>query len=157
MNRALVLACGNALRGDDGVGLHIVSCLRNGLCDPDTHIQFDQQWTPELAEPISKADLVIFLDASASVATGEIACHRLHPIFKSPANFTHQTSPATLLSLAEELYGSHPPRAFLLTVGGTFFDLAEGLSEPVRRAVPRAIEHIKALLSGACLPEYWSP
>jgi hydrogenase maturation protease len=153
MNRALVLACGNALRGDDGVAMHIASCLRNGLCDPDTYIHSEHQWTPELAEPISKAELVIFLDASASVEPGRIACQALQPIYKSSGSLTHQTSPATLLALAETLYGAYPARAYLLTVGGASFEMAEGLSEPVRRAIPQAIERIKALLSGVTLPE----
>jgi len=153
MNRALVLACGNALRGDDGVALHVAGCLRNGLCDPETHIQTDHQWTPELAEPISKAELVIFLDASASIAPGKIACQALQLNSNSPASFTHQTSPAALLALAEGLYAMHPARAYLLTIGGACFDLKEGLSEPVRRAIPQAIEKIKALLSEVTLPE----
>lgn len=153
MNRALVLACGNCLCGDDGVALHIASCLRNGICDAETQVHSDQQWTPELAERISKVDLVIFLDASTSIAPGEIACQRLQPIYRASSSLTHQTSPATLLSLADELYGTHPVRAYLITVGGASFELTEGLSEPVRRAIPRAIERVKALLSGVTLPE----
>jgi len=153
MKRLLVLACGNSLRGDDGVALHIASCLRNGLCDPETQIHSDQQWAPELAEPISQADLVIFLDASANVLPGEIACQLLRPASNLPASFTHQTSPASLLALAGELFGSQPRRAYLLTIGGDSFDLVEGLSEPVRQAIPHAIERIKAILSGVTLPE----
>lgn len=153
MSRALLLACGNPLRGDDGVALHVASCLRNGLCDPETHIHVEQQWTPELAEPISRSDLVIFVDASANVPPGKIECQSLEPVSRSPTSFTHQTSPAALLSLASELYGTHPQQAFLVTVGGASFEVAEGLSEPVRRAIPLAIERIKALLSGVTLPE----
>ena len=153
MNRALVLACGNSLRGDDGVALYIANCLRNGLCGPEIHIHSDQQWTPELAEPISQAELVIFLDASAGVAPGKITCQPLQPVSDSPASFTHQTSPAALLSLAEELFGARPASAFLLTVGGAFFEMREGLSEPVRLAIPQAIECVKALLSGSAVPE----
>ena len=153
MNRALVLACGNALRGDDGVALHIASCLRSGLCDPETHVYAEHQWTPELAEPISEAELVIFLDASASLEPGQIHCQTLRPIYKSQASLTHHTSPATLLSLAESLFGAYPARAYLITVGGASFEMREGLSEPVRRAIPHAIERIKALLSGVTLPE----
>ena len=153
MNRALVLACGNALRGDDGVALHLASCLRNGLCDPDTQIHFEQQWTPELAEPISEAELVVFLDASANLQPGQIQCQLLRPIYKSRASVTHHMSPATLLSLAESLYGTYPERAYLLTIGGASFEVREGLSEPVRKAIPQAIERIKALLSGVTLPE----
>ena len=152
VNRALVLACGNALRSDDAVALHVASCLRNGLCDPDTRVYSDQQWMPELAEPISEAELVIFLDASEHVTAGEIVCSPLRPIYKSPGSLTHQTSPATLLALSQELYGKIPARAYLLEIGGASFELKEGLSEPVRHAIPQVIEQVKALLSGVTLP-----
>lgn len=146
MSRVLVLACGNALRGDDGVALHIASCV-NGACGADTHVHADQQWTPELAQPISEAEIVVFLDASASMAPGEIACRELDPSSRSESSFTHQVSPEALLTLARELYGSHPAHAYLLTVGGASFQLQEGLSEPVSHAIPQAIERIKALLA----------
>jgi hydrogenase maturation protease len=148
MSRVLVLGCGNPLRGDDGVALHIASCV-NGACGPDTQVHTDQQWAPELAQPISQAEMVVFLDASASIPPGEISCRELGISNNSLSSFTHQVSPESLLVLAENLYGSHPARAYLLTVGGASFDLQEGLSEPVRHAIPHAIERIKALLASA--------
>ena len=153
MSRALVLACGNSLRGDDGAALQIVRELQEGGCDPETQIHLEHQWTPELAEPISDADVVIFVDMSTAVAPGEIACQRLKPIYKSPASLSHQTTPASLLALAEELYKAHPARAFLVTIGGASFALTEELSPPVQKAISRAVESIKALLSGVTLPE----
>ena len=54
MSRALVLACGNSLRGDDGVAIRIVTQLKNSICDPAIEVYCQQQWTPELAEPISQ-------------------------------------------------------------------------------------------------------
>ena len=153
MSRALVLACGNSLRGDDGAAFHIVRELQEGGCDPETQIHFEHQWTPELAEPISEANVVIFVDASTALAPGEIACQRLKPIYKSPASLSHQTTPASLLALAEELYKAHPARAFLVTIGGASFALTEELSPPVQKAISRAVESIKALLSGVTLPE----
>ena len=153
MSRALVLACGNSLRGDDGAALHIVRELQEGGCDPETQIHFEHQWTPELAEPISEANVVIFVDASTALAPGEIACQRVKPIYKSPASLSHQTTPASLLALAEELYKAHPARAFLVTIGGASFALTEELSPPVQKAISRAVESIKALLSGVTLPE----
>jgi hydrogenase maturation protease len=146
MSRALILACGNTLRGDDGVGAYVAKCLAGELRDPEIEIQCDHQWTPELAEPISEAELVIFLDASASLPPGEIACQPLQPAPSSPAQFTHQTSPAALLSLAAELYGHIPARACLLTVGGRSFDLREELSPPVLQAVPAVLQRIRELL-----------
>jgi hydrogenase maturation protease len=152
MSRALVLACGNSLRGDDGAALQIVRELQEGGCDPETQIHLEHQWTPELAEPISDADVVIFVDMSTAVAPGEIACQRLKPIYKSPS-LSHQTTPASLLALAEELYKTHPARAFLVTIGGASFALTEELSPPVQKAIPLAVQSIKALLSGVTLPQ----
>jgi hydrogenase maturation protease len=146
MSRVLVLACGNALRGDDGVALHIASCV-NGVCGPDTLVHTDQQWAPELAHLISQAEVVVFLDASAGMAPGEITCRELGAGSNPPSSFTHQISPQALLALAHDLYGAHPARAYLLTVGGCSFDLKEGLSEPVSHAIPLAIERIKALIA----------
>jgi hydrogenase maturation protease len=145
MSRTLLLACGNSLRGDDGVAPCVADCLRES--DLATQIHSALQWTPELAEPISQAELVIFVDASASLQPGEIACMAVRPIYKSPSSLTHQTSPASLLALAEELYGKVPARAYLLTIGGASFEMGEGLSADVRRAVPRATERIRTLLA----------
>lgn len=148
MIRAIVLACGNSLRGDDGIAPYIANCLRKDLQDSETLVYSYQQWTPELAEPISKAGLVIFLDASGNLSPGKIACCSVSPVSNAPGSLTHQTSPAGLLALAELLYGTRPARAYLLTIGGVSFDVSEELSEPVRRAVPGVIEQIKTLLAG---------
>jgi hydrogenase maturation protease len=153
MNRALVLACGNPHRGDDAAGLEVANELRSGLCDPATEVLSYQQWMPELAKPISKAELVIFVDASEDLSPGTIACHRLQPTPHSPRSITHRTSPESLLWLAKELYGELPGNAYLVTVGGAAFDLSEKLSDPVRHAIPHAVERIKALLSGVTVPE----
>jgi hydrogenase maturation protease len=152
MSRALVLACGNPQRGDDSAALHIADCLRSGLSDAETEIQSQQQWTPELAEPISKAEIVIFVDAAASMSPGEVACRPLQATRHILTSITHHTSPESLLWLAGELYGRHPPRAYLVTVGGVSFELSEELSEPVRHAIPHAADRIKALLSGVMAP-----
>ena len=153
MNQALVLACGNPQRGDDGVALQVVNCLRRGLCDPATEFHSQQQWTPELAEPISKAEIIIFVDAAIGMPPGSIVCRQLQPTASTPPGSTHHTSPESLLQLADELYGKHPVRAYLLTIAGASFEMEETLSEPVRRAIPRSVDRIKALLSGVTTPE----
>jgi hydrogenase maturation protease len=147
MNRALVLACGNSLRGDDGAALHIVRELQASGCPPETEIRFEHQWTPELAESISQASLVIFVDSSITLAPGKIACHRVNPIYVKPS-FSHETNPALLLALAQQLYGAHPAQAFLVTIGAASFEMKEGLSDSVQKAVPHAVDRIKKLLTG---------
>jgi hydrogenase maturation protease len=147
MNRALVLACGNSQRGDDGVALQIVNYLREVWCDPTTEFHSQQQWTPELAERFSNVETVIFVDAALGKPPGSIACRRLQPRPRTSLDTTHHTSPEYLLLLAQELYGKHPERAYLVTVAGVEFELGETLSEPVRGAISRTGERIKALLS----------
>jgi len=153
MKQTLVLACGNSLRGDDGVAFQVVDCLRRDKCDPGTEFQSQPQWTPELAEAISRVEVVIFVDASAGMTPGEIACRQVRSATNLSPGMTHQTSPESLLLLAKEIYGKHPSEAYLVTIGGASFELQEVLSESVRRAIPRSVERIKALLAGAAMPE----
>jgi hydrogenase maturation protease len=152
MATTLILACGNSLRADDGAALVLANWLRERWCDPETEIRSQQQWTSELAETISRAELVIFVDASASVAAGEVACVALGPIYESRASLTHQTSPVTLLALAQQLYGKSPIRAYLVTIGGASFRMHEGLSVVVQRAIPSAVDCIRALISVVTIP-----
>ena len=152
MIRALILACGNSLRGDDAAALHVARELRSGLCEPETAIHSSTQWTPELAESISATDVVIFVDASAVLPPGAVQTRKVSPIPDAPGSLSHRSSPAGLLALAKSLYEAVPARAFLITIGAQSFELSEELSEPVRLAIPGVIERIKAILSGISLP-----
>jgi hydrogenase maturation protease len=152
VNRALILACGNSLRGDDAVALHVARELRAGLCEPETVIQATTQWAPEEAEPISEAELVIFVDASAVLQAGEVQCKRISPKPDAPNRFSHSSSPEGLLVLAKQLYGEVPSSAFLITIGAQSFEFSEELSESVKLAIPEALAQIKAILSGVSLP-----
>ena len=152
MIRALILACGNSLRGDDAAALHVARELRSGLCEPETKIHSSTQWTPELAESISEAEVVIFVDASAILPPGAVQTRHVSPIPDAPGSLSHRSSPAGLLALAKSLYEVIPSHAFLITIGAQSFELSEKLSEPVRLAIPEVIERIKAILSGISLP-----
>jgi len=149
--RALILACGNSLRGDDAVALHVARELRSGLCEPETVIHSATQWTPELAENISESELVIFVDASAVLSPGAVQIRKISPAPDQPGSFSHRSRPTGLLALAKRLYGQYPSRAFLITIGAQSFELSEELSEPARLAIPEAIAQIRAILSGVSL------
>ncbi|HUJ33414.1 MAG TPA: hydrogenase maturation protease [Candidatus Acidoferrum sp.] len=156
MNRILVIASGNPLRGDDGVGWHVAEALRQEPRTFGLAVKTVQQLTPELADEISQAEIVIFVDAAESQQQGSVA---VVPLEQSPqstapfthsltpaAPFTHSLTPAALLSLARELYGKAPDKAFLVTVGASELDLSEELSAPVARGVAGALEAIRALV-----------
>jgi hydrogenase maturation protease len=153
MNRALVLACGNPLRGDDGIAVVLAHYLRVEFCEPETVIQSLPQWTPELAESISQSDIVLFLDASATLQPGNVQLKNVRAAGEFSSSLTHSLSPETLLGLAAQLYSSAPERAYLLTIGGESFDQADQLSATVRSAIPHALNLIKAALSGVSVPE----
>ncbi len=126
--------------------------MQNELCSAAAEFHCQQQWTPELAEPISQAEIVIFVDAAVGAPPGSIACRQLQPGPAALAS-THQTSPEFLLCLAEEVYGKRPARAYCVTIAGDAFELEETLSAPVLGAVQRSGERIKALLSEVPMPD----
>jgi hydrogenase maturation protease len=152
MSRAIILACGNPLRGDDGVALEIVRRLEGRDLDCETEFYCLQQWTPELAETISKSDLAIFVDASEDIPAGVMRLEPLSARNKRSTVTTHSLSAGQLLNLARELYGRTPERAFLLAIGGESFELGGPLSEFVRIAVSRACAEIRALLDARKQP-----
>jgi hydrogenase maturation protease len=155
MDRALVLACGNPLRGDDAVALHVAKALVTGFCDKETLVYSQHQWLPEMAEIISEVSLVIFVDASVELPAGEVATRRLQSgdSIGPPQVMTHGMTPATLLAMARELYGKLPDEAYLVSIGCESFELSNQLSESVRHAVPVALDHVKAILSGVSFPD----
>ncbi|HEY1468991.1 MAG TPA: hydrogenase maturation protease [Candidatus Acidoferrum sp.] len=153
MNHALVLACGNPLRGDDGIAVVLARYFQAAFCEPETDVKSSQQWTPELAEPISQSDIVLFLDASTTLPPGKIQFNKVEPAREVSSTMTHSMRPEALLALSVQLYSRRPERAYLLTIGGESFEHPDHLSEPARSAIPVALDLIKAALSGVSLPE----
>jgi len=140
----LIIGYGNTLRGDDGVGCHIADCLSESLTNPDVEILSRHQLTPEMVEPISRADLVIFVDADSEGMPGEYKSYRIVPA-GDMSSFTHQTNPASLLAASKELYGTYPD-AMMFSVVGNCFDYGEVLSTAVANAVPQVIRKIERLI-----------
>jgi hydrogenase maturation protease len=137
--RCLVLACGNTLREDDGVGPLLASWAEvQWRDDPRVRVICDHQWTPDMAEEVAAAEAVIFVDCSLDQAPGEMMLRELSSAPLKPGLVTHHLGAAELLRVAEDLYGSQPRRACLLTIGAGTIELGEGLSEALRDALPDA-------------------
>ena len=139
--RCLILACGNTLRSDDGVGPHLAAWAEERFREePDVRVVSRQQWTPDLAEDIAAADSVLFVDASVEVPAGRV---RLIPVSSrgdsSAAAFaSHLTAIRASRRLTRSLYGSIKSHAMLLTVGVGSTELGETFSTQVEAALPRA-------------------
>jgi hydrogenase maturation protease len=138
-----ILACGNTLRGDDGVGSRIAALLEESPPCEGMHVTFVPQLLPEHAELVSAADQVIFFDCSALTPAGKVSVIPVEPPASSPTSFTHNLDPAMLLRLAQDLYGRTPASATLITVGGESFELNEELSASVAAAIPEALDTLR--------------
>jgi len=136
--RRLVLACGNTLRGDDGVAWHIAAQLDLISLHAGDEIVVTQQFLPEHAEQISLSNVVVFVDCSGLTDAGCVSSLSIEPTEQLPRILTHHLDPASLLRLALDLYGRIPPRRTVITVGGESFGMSEELSPAVRDAIPAA-------------------
>jgi hydrogenase maturation protease len=134
MARILIIGYGNPLRRDDGFGRVAAQRLRDLIAAPDVEIIDQHQLTPELMDPISRAGRVVFIDARAGGAPGEVSVKPVEPAVEMGAAFTHFATPAALLAGAAALYGGKA-QGTLVTAGGLDFGIGEGLSEPVQAAL----------------------
>jgi hydrogenase maturation protease len=146
--RALLLACGNTYRGDDGVGWRIGCAVEQQLQFTGLTVVRTRQLLPEHAEAISTADIVVFVDCSTVTAAGTVSTIPIQPADTLPRILTNHLDPESLLRLTLDLYARKPSRAIAVTVGGNCFDLTDHLSKPVKAAVPRAMEAVRCALLG---------
>lgn len=140
----LVIGYGNTLRQDDGFGWRVAERL---LEEPTEGIQVIacHQLTPELAEPLSRCRIAVFVDAREGEPAGQLEWETISAVPSAKASFTHSARPADLCLMAQTLYGSAPAQAYLLTVRSVHFGHAEGLSPEVEKAVDEATAAIKRL------------
>ena len=142
-----VIAYGNPLRGDDGVGWHAAGLL---AADPRLHgarVLTHHQLVPELASDVSQASLAVLVDASVDGDPGSVRARTVKPRPAAPATWSHHLDPETLAGLAEALYGAAPPMVLVRVTAGSF---AEGdrLSATVERALPAVVEAVAELVTG---------
>lgn len=144
--RTIIFGFGNSLRGDDGVGPHLAD-LVDSLDWPGVLSRSVHQLTPELAADLSTVDRVVFIDARTkhlgetreTVQVERIVCST------HQTSLTHSCAPASLLALAETLYG-RAPEAWLVSITGQCFEPGDRLSTTVLATLPLAIEAIRTLL-----------
>jgi hydrogenase maturation protease len=157
----LIVCYGNALRGDDGVAWKIANLLRVKLDDERIELICCSQLTPELAEEMSHAARVLFVDACVEGFPGDIRWSPIDLADPSEKNadaaaFSHHSTPRSLLALCSALYGEVPDTTEV-TVCGSTFSLSEELSAVVEAGVQKAVEDIAgwtltSLNPRKCLP-----
>ena len=137
--RCLILACGNTLREDDGVGPFLAkSALDRWRDDARVRVVCDHQWTPEMVEEVASAESVIFVDCATDCAAGVVRSMIVEPACDMTKLGTHHLDAGQLLALSMQLYSRMPRSSLLLTVGAGSIELREGFSDAVEKALPEA-------------------
>jgi hydrogenase maturation protease len=145
----LVIGYGNPLRSDDGLGRVVAQRLRTELGGDrrygDVVVLAEHQLTPELAEPISRARLVVFVDAREGDRPGRMECRVVAPGGDGSLAFSHAVDPPSLVQMARLVYGACPT-AVVVSVVGAEFGYGTALSPVVQAAMPGVIQRIRELL-----------
>jgi hydrogenase maturation protease len=144
----LVIGYGNTLRGDDGVGPHVVEIVGQlGL--PGVRTMICPLLTPELADPISRSSQVVFVDAAVD-APREVQWRKLEPNETSQI-MAHAADPRTMLALARDVFG-HAPQGWWLTIPAVDLGFHEHFSPSVQRDVIVAVGKIKDFCHSSARP-----
>jgi hydrogenase maturation protease len=146
----LIIGYGNLLRGDDAVGCHAAHQLEQHYRDdPEVEVIGTQQLTPEMAEDVSRCGFVLFLDAASAEKPGTIRQTRVLP-GNAPGGLTHQLTPSSLLSAAQQLYGD-APEAICITLEGWSFEVGNRLSDGARLRLPQLVHQAQKVVE-SCRP-----
>ena len=113
----LVIGYGNTLRGDDGVGPRVAEAVGR-LWLPGVRTLICPLLTPELADPVSRARKVIFVDAAVDLPQ-QVQWRKLVP-GETTQLMAHAADPRTLLALARDVFG-RSPEAWWLTISRRVF------------------------------------
>jgi hydrogenase maturation protease len=141
-----VIGIGQPLRGDDGIG---PAAVRRWSDDPrpapgrsnSIRVEFFETPGLELIDHLQNCDAAILVDAvSTGRPAGTVSVFPAMPEtgITSAEKSAHGFGVAETLALARRS-GAHLPESLILIgVEGKQFRLGEGLSEPVRSALPHA-------------------
>lgn len=134
----LVIGYGNELRSDDGAGVR--TAKRFAAQSPHSNVVIARQLTPELADDIARATQVIFVDAYAAHESG--AKLRIERVAEAHAGnnsaLGHHGDPATLVCLANQLFG-HRPEAWVVGIPAFSFEAGETISPETLHRIDEAV------------------
>ena len=123
--KVLVIGFGSVLRGDDSFGPIVAEEIEkylqmHGTIASQVDVIIKQTLTPELADEISRSELVIFIDASTEGDKGKVLEERVHSDPMAPVSMVHFFNPKALLNWTEQLYGKQVEAVILTVVGNDF-------------------------------------
>ncbi|WP_293162154.1 hydrogenase maturation protease [Okeania sp. SIO2C9] len=159
MTEILVIGYGNTLRSDDGAGQRVAELVAEWKL-PNVRSLPVHQLTPELAESISQAELVIFVDAYPATSEEGLQVHQLcvppspHPphtqlergkVWQSQGlNIGHTGDPRSLLALSQFVYKNVPPSWWIL-IPAVNFEFGENFSSQTSQGITDALAQIQQI------------
>jgi hydrogenase maturation protease len=140
----LVIGYGNRSRGDDGVGWDVAERLE---CRdlPGVEVCVAHQLEVDLAEDISRADRVIFVDAAVPEVPQAVTRSAVGDRGQAHA-VAHYLTPSDLLELGRTLYGARP-EGILYSIRGHDFEFGERLSPETDRSADEVVDRITELVT----------
>jgi hydrogenase maturation protease len=150
VSRIAVIGIGNVLTGDDAVGPTVVKLLEAGFELPED-VQVLDAGTPglDLTAYLAGLEAVVLVDAvKAKGAPGEIRVYdKAQLVDRAPVLATSPHEPGVREALLNaEFIGVAPPVARLVGIVPGQVSTGIALSDPVRAALPRAVEAVLAEL-----------
>ncbi len=142
MEAVLIVGYGNELRCDDAAGVLAAEAVQDLHLD-GVEVTTGRQLLPEMAEAVSRARGVIFLDAVDAGADATVERKSITPSSARDV-LTHACDPQTLLALAEALYG-HCPKAWCVTIPGEDFEIGRRVSARAKTGIEAALREVRNL------------
>lgn len=142
--KCLIVGYGNTLRGDDGLGPLVAREVQDRLTMA-ADVRIEHQLSPELAEDLAAADVVLFLDACPSQVSSTVSVRDVAPLPFSREAMAHTAGPEQLLGLAQALYG-RCPEAYVVALPAYDFGLHAGLSAAARTSAREGVDTVLGLL-----------
>ncbi len=140
----LVLGVGNILLGDDGAGVYLVTRMQQLGAGGSGTVELLEGGTRGLAllgDIAGRSGLVLLDAAALGAAPGTVHVRRDGEVLGlSHRGCTAHEGNAGELLAAARLLGELPPRLILVGIEPLLLETGIGLSEPVRRAIPAALE-----------------
>ncbi len=131
------------------MGWHAARILAETEAKEGVEVLACRQLTPELAESVSRAERVIFIDVSVEDPPGQLCCRQLTAVEAATRGaFTHDLTPTALLQCAKVLYGS-TPTAVLVSIGVETLEIGERLSQTVARSLPALLACVREQINAS--------
>ncbi len=138
----LVIGYGNELRRDDAAGPLAARVVASWAL-PGVEAISSHGLMPEMAEPLSRAERAVFIDAAEGVSVEAL------PVAPegTPA-LGHAGGPGWLLGLARRAFG-RAPQAWLVTVPAADLGHGEGMTDEAWAGVALALAEVRRCMRSA--------